>query len=144
MDKDKVKTKEVWSANKRYLVCGISFAILIVLIVLLESVAIIELFVSDNKMDAVGALFVFWLLTLICLLPTTTIGYYIHRTKFNIYCCKLENGIDIDYIRENYCIEDIDESYVLFVDKGDDHNFCVWKLMQGYNSLYQIWIDMSS
>lgn len=79
---------------------------------------------------------------MICLLFTTMIGDYIHREKFNIYYCKLENGIDIDYIKENYCIADINESCVLFVDKGNYHNFCVWKLMQGYDSLYQAEIKM--
>lgn len=141
MNKDRVKTTEVWSANKWYLVCGMSFTILIVL---LESVAVRELFVSDDKMEAVILLFVFQLPVLICLLFTTTIRDYIHRTKFNIYCCELKNGIDIDYIRENYCIEDINKSYVLFVDKGNDHNFCVWSLMQGYDSLYQMEIEMFS
>ena len=91
---------------------------------------------------SISAVFLLQLPVMLCLLLTTMIGDYIHREKFNIYYCKLENGIDIDYIKENYCIEDINESCVLFVDKGNDHNFCVWKLMQGYDSLYQAEIKM--
>lgn len=109
--------------------------------VLLETCAIREFFVSDIE-QALGLLFILQLPVIICLLLTTMIGDYIHREKFNIYYCKLENGIDIDYIKENYCIEDINESCVLFVDKGNDHNFYVWKLIQGYNSLYQAEIKM--
>ena len=128
MDKTKIKTKEVWSANKWYLFFGILFAIMIIL---LEICAIRQFFITD-----IGEALVMFLPVMLCLLLTTMIGDYIHREKFNIYYCKVENGIDIDYIKENYCIEDINESCVLFVDKGNDHNFCVWKLMQGYDSLY--------
>ena len=138
MDKTKIKTKEVWSANKRYLFFGILF---VIMIILLEICAIRQFFVTDME-EALVLLFILQLPVMICLLLTTMIGDYIHREKFNIYYCKLENGIDIDYIKENYCIEDINESCVLFVDKSNDHNFCVWKLMQGYDSLYQAEIKM--
>ena len=139
MDKTKIKTKEVWSANKWYLFFGILF---VIMIILLEMCAIRQFFVTDNTEEALVLLFILQLPAMICLLFTTMIGDYIHREKFNIYYCKVENGIDIDYIKENYCIEDINESCVLFVDKGNDHNFCVWKLMQGYDSLYQAEIKM--
>lgn len=138
MDKTKIKTKEVWSANKWYLFFGILFAIMIIL---LEIGAIRQFFITDIE-EALVLFFILQLPAMICLLLTTMIGDYIHREKFSIYYCKLENGIDIDYIKENYCIEDINESCVLFVDKGNDHNFCVWNLMQGYDSLYQAEIKM--
>lgn len=138
MDKTKIKTKEVWSANKWYLFFGILF---VVMFILLEMGVIRQFFVTDIE-EALVLLFILQLPAMICLLSTTMIGDYIHRKKFNIYYCKLENGIDIDYIKENYCIEDINESCVLFVDKGNDHNFCVWKLLQGYDSLYQAEIKM--
>lgn len=138
MDKTKIKAKEVWSANERYLFFGILF---VIMIILLEICAIKQFFVTDTE-EALVLLFILQLPAIICLLFTTMIGDYIHREKFNIYYCKLENGIDIDYIKENYCIEDINESCVLFVDKGNDHNFWVWKLIQGYDSLYQAEIKM--
>lgn len=138
MDKTKIKIKEVWSANKWYLFFGILF---VVMLILLEIGVIRQFFVTDTE-EALVLLFILQLPAMICLSLTTMIGDYIHREKFNIYYCKLENGIDIDYIKENYCIEDINESCVLFVDKGNDHNFCVWKLMQGYDSLYQAEIKM--
>jgi len=128
----------VWSANKWYLFFGILF---VIMIILLEMCAIRQFFVTDTE-EALMLLFILQLPAMICLLFTTMIGDYIHREKFNIYYRKVENGIDIDYIKENYCIEDINESCVLFVDKGNDHNFCVWKLMQGYDSLYQAEIKM--
>lgn len=138
MDKQKIKTKEVWSANKWYLFFGILF---VIMIILLEICTIRQFFVTDIE-EALILLFILQPPVILCLLFTTMIGDYIHREKFNIYYCKVENGIDIDYIKENYCIEDINESCVLFVDKGNDHNFCVWKLMQGYDSLYQAEIKM--
>lgn len=111
------------------------------MIILLEIVAIRQFFITDIE-EALVPFFILQLPAMICLLLTTMIGDYIHREKFSIYYCKLENGIDIDYIKENYCIEDINESCVLFVDKGNDHNFCVWNLVQGYDSLYQAEIKM--
>ena len=96
-----------------------------IMIILLEMCAIRQFFVTDIE-EALVLLFILQLPAMICLLFTTMIGDYIHREKFNIYYCKLENGIDIDYIKENYCIADINESCVLFVDKGNYHNFCVW------------------
>lgn len=138
MDKTKIKTKEVWSANKWYLFFGILF---VIMFILLEIYAIRQFFVTDTA-EALVLLFILQLPAMFCLLLTTMIGDYIHREKFNIFYCKLENGIDIDYIKENYCIEDINESCVLFVDKDNDHNFYVWKLIQGYDSLYQAEIKM--
>ena len=113
----------------------------VIMFSLLEICAIRQFFVTDTE-EALVLLFTLQLPAMFCLLLTTMIGNYIHREKFNIYYCKLENGIDIDYIKENYCIADINESCVLFVDKGNYHNFCVWKLMQGYDSLYQAEIKM--
>ena len=138
MDKTKIKTKEERQDNKWYLFFGILF---VIMIILLEICAIRQFFITDTD-EALELFFLLQLPVMLCLLLTTMIGDYIHREKFNIYYCKLENGIDIDYIKENYCIEDINESCVLFVDKGNDHNFCVWKLMQGYDSLYQAEIKM--
>ena len=128
----------MWSANKWYLFFGILF---VIMIILLEICAIRQFFVTDTE-EALVLLFILQLPAMICLLFTTMMGDYIHREKFNIYYCKVKNGIDIDYIKENYCIEDINESFMSCLDKGNDHNFCVWKLMQGYDSLYQAEIKM--
>ena len=49
--------------------------------------------------------------------------------------CKLETGIDVDYIKENYSVEDINSNGVLFVDKDHGYDFVVWRLLQGYRSL---------
>lgn len=138
MDKAKIKTKEVWSANKWYLFFGILF---VVMTILLEIGVIRQFFVIGTE-EALVLFFILQLPAMICLLLTTMIGDYIHREKFNIYYCKLENDIDIDYIKENYCIEDINENCILFVDKGNNHNFCVWKLIQGYDLLYHAEIKM--
>lgn len=70
-----------------------------------------------------------------CLLFTTLIKDWKCRTKFTLYYCKLETGIDIDYIKENYSVEDIDSNGVLFVKKEDSYKFCTWSLLQGYNLL---------
>ena len=133
MDTNKIKTKEVWSANKWYLFFGVLFAILALL---LELSAITNFIGTDKKVEVIALFLILQIPAMFCLLLTTMIMDYIHRVKFNIYCCKLED-MDITYIRENYCIEDIDERYVLFVDKENDYNFSVWKLLHGCDSLYQ-------
>lgn len=138
-NENKVKTKEVYSANKLYLFCGL---LSVLMIIILEFVVIRKIIISDDKIGACYFAIFLQVPVLLCLLLSTTIGDYIHRVKFNIYYCKLENGIDIEYIRENYCIKDINEKCMLFVDKGNEHNFCVWKLFQGYDSLYQVEIKM--
>ncbi len=133
MDTNKIKTKEVWSANKWYLF----FGVLVTILTLLLEVSTISNFITSNsKIEAGVLLLILQIPAMFCLLLTTMINDYIHRVKFNIYCCKLED-MDITYIRENYCIEDIDERYVLFVDKENDYNFSVWKLLHGCDSLYQ-------
>lgn len=133
MDTNKIKTKEVWSANKWYLFFGVLSAILILL---LEASTVMNFIAADKKVEAIALFLILQIPAMLCLLLTTMIKDYIHRVKFNIYCCKLED-MDITYIRENYCIEDIDERYVLFVDKENDYNFSVWKLLHGCDSLYQ-------
>ena len=97
MDMSKVKTKEVWSANNWYLFYGIVF---ICLIIALEGCAIREFFVSPVN-EAIGVAVILQLPCLICLLFTSLIGDWKHRSKFNLYYCKLATGIDIDYIKEN-------------------------------------------
>ena len=80
MDKTKIKTKEVWSANKWYLFFGILF---VIMIILLEICAIRQFFVTDTE-EALVLLFILQLPAMFCLLLTTMIGDYIHREKFNI------------------------------------------------------------
>ena len=138
MNKDKIKTKEVWSANGWYLFLGI---VSVLIICMLEGYAIREFFVSSFE-DAIVSAFFIQLPCLMCLLFTTLIGCWMHRKKFILYYCKLEKGIDIDYIKENYSVEDINSNGVLFVDKGHSHDFDVWNLLQGYNSLYEIEVKL--
>lgn len=133
MNKDKIKTKEVWSANGWYLFWGIVF---VLMICTLEGFAIREFFVSSFE-EAMALAFILQLPCLLCLLFTTLIGDWIHRKKFTLYYCKLETGIDIDYIKENYSVEDINSNGVLFVDKDHSYDFGIWKLLQGYKSLYE-------
>lgn len=132
MDMSNVKTKEVWSANNWYLFYGILF---ICLIIALECCVIREFFVSPIN-EAIGVAVILQLPCFICLLFTSLIGDWVHRTKFNLYYCNLKTGVDIDYIKENYSVEDINANGVLFVEKKDSYNFCTWKLVQGYKSLY--------
>ena len=54
MDKTKIKTKEVWSANKWYLFFGILF---VIMIILLEICAIRQFFVTDME-EALVLLFI--------------------------------------------------------------------------------------
>ena len=141
MDQNKIKTKEVGSANIWYLICGI---LITVLLIVLEIAGIHEIITLENKPETFILFIILQLPVLICFPFSTLIGDYIHRTKFNLYYCKLENGIDIEYIRKNYYIASINKNFVLFVDKENEHNFCVWELMQGYDSLYQAEIALFS
>ncbi len=133
MDMSKVKTKEVWSANNWYLFWGIAF---VCLIIVLEGCAVRELFVAPIS-EAIGVAAILQLPCLLCLLFTSLIGDWKHRKKFTLYYCKLETGVDIDYIKKNYSVEDVNSNGVLFVEKEDSSNFCSWRLLQGYNSLYE-------
>ena len=134
IDMKEVRTKEVWSANNWYLFFGIIF---ICLIFMLEGCVIREFFVSPMD-EAIGMAVILQLPCLICLFFTSLIGDWKHRTKFTLYYCKLTSDVDIDYIKENYSIEDINSDGVLFVKKKDSNNFYTWKLIQGYNSLYEV------
>ena len=131
MNKDKIKTKEVWSANGWYLFLGI---VSVLIICMLEGCAIREFFVSSFE-DAIVSAFFIQLPCLMCLLFTTLIGCWMRRKKFTLYYCKLEKGIDIEYIKDNYSVKDINSNGVLFVDKDHSYDFVVWRLLQGYRSL---------
>lgn len=141
MEESKIKNKEVWSANKWYLIVGIIFALMTIL---LETVSIKTFFLasSNDKTHAFILTILQQIPVFVCALYANMISDYVHRVKFNIYYCKLENGIDINYIKENFCITWINEHGVLFVDKENAQNFCIWKKLQGYDSLYQIKTEM--
>lgn len=138
MDKSKIKTKEVWSASNEYLFFGIIF---ICLIIVFEGCAIREFFVSQIN-EAIGTLVILQVpcFYLFCW-STIFIKDWIHRTIFTLYYCKLETEIDIDYIKANYSVEDINSNGVLFVKKEDTYNFSSWKLLQGYKSLDDVEIQ---
>lgn len=134
MDKSKVQTKEVWSANKWYLYQGI---ISVIMIILLEGCAIYQFFVEPLG-AAIALTMVLQLPVSVCLLFATTIKDWKERTKFNIYYIKLETSTDIDYIKQNYSVEDISTRGILFVEKEDSHNFSTWNLLQGYKYMWEI------
>ena len=73
MDKQKIKTKEVWSANKWYLFFGILF---VIMIILLEICTIRQFFVTDIE-EALILLFILQPPVILCLLFTTMIMYVI-------------------------------------------------------------------
>lgn len=133
MDMEKVKQKEVWSANSSYLFCGIIF---IFLIFALEGCAIRNFFILPMN-EAIGLTIILQIPCMLCLIFASFISDWKHRTKFTLYYCKLTYGIDIEYIIENYSIGDIDSNGVLFVKKEDSCNFHTWKVLQGYNSLHE-------
>ena len=134
MDRSKVYTREVWSANGWYLFSGILF---IVMILILEVCVVREFFIKPFK-EVIGVAVILQLPCSICLLFSTLIRDWVNRKKFNLYYCKLETDIDIDYIKENYSIEDISSNGILFVEKEDSHNFRVWKLLQGYKYMAEV------
>ena len=134
MDKNKVETREVWSANWWYLFFGIIF---VLIIIMLEGCVIREFLIKPFR-EAIGLAVILQLPCLLCLLFTQMIKMWKERTKFNLYYCKLETGTDIDYIKENYSVKDISPRGILFVEKEDTYNFSTWKLLQGYEYMFQV------
>lgn len=131
INNSKIEIEEVESANKLYLLFGMVYAILFVI---LEFVSIREFFVSSNTGEALGMFAVVQLPGIITLVGANVlINSYIHRKKFNLYCCNLENGIDIEYIKENYYIKNINEEKIFFIDKNSENNYNSWKLMHKYD-----------
>lgn len=127
INNSKIEIEEVESANKLYLLFGMVYAILFVI---LEFVSIREFFVSSNTGEALGIFAVVQLPGIIALVGANVlINSYIHREKFNLYCCNLENGIDIEYIKENYYIKNINEEKIFFIDKNSENSYNSWKLM---------------
>ena len=134
LDENKVASKQVWSANLFYLISGI---VSIVLIAAVEIAAVINIVINKNKPGAISCAAILQILVLLLLLFTTTIGDYVHRKQFLMYCCMLDSlsGTDIHDIKINYHVVDLNENYILYIDKKDFHNFNVWKLYQGYDDL---------
>ena len=127
-NKNEVKTIEVCSADKRYLIVGVIFTILVVI---LECLAIREFFV-DDLVEATFSFFLLQIEVMLCLLQAYFLKLYMQRKNFNIYYCEFKNGIDINDIKENYEIEFIDLKQIVFVDKENSEFFSSWKMMNGY------------
>lgn len=134
MDMSKVKVKEVQSANVWYLILGIAA---VVGIILLEICSIREFIISSDKGATLIMIILLQLPVLICLQFVTLITDWIHREKFDLYYCELNNGTDIDYIKGNYVIKEINDRGVLFVKKEDVKNYNTWSIFQGYESLHE-------
>ena len=82
INNSKIEIEEVESANKLYLLFGMVYAILFVI---LEFVSIREFFVSSNTGEALGIFVVVQLPGIIALVGANVlINSYIHREKFNL------------------------------------------------------------
>lgn len=128
MDKKKIEVQEVCSANKWYLIIGIIFSIVAICL----EICVIRIFFISQFVNAITMAFLLQIPCLLCLLLIKImIEAWIHRTKFNLYYCKLENGIDIDYIKNNYSVEKISSEGILFVEKKDSSNYASWALLNG-------------
>jgi hypothetical protein len=137
MDKDKIQTKEVWSANTFHLIVGITG---LLGIIIAEGLVIREFFIS-GFIETLPLALAMQLLVLVCTALASCLHNYIHRVKFNLYYCKLENGIDIDYIKENYYIVNISTNGVIFINEEDYYNFNTWNVLidkyYDYDSLFE-------
>ncbi len=129
MDENKIKHKEVWDANILYLIAGI---VILIAIIALEALCVYIFIDSDDMSFAFTVSILFQILVLILYPGISLINDYRHRSKFNIYYCKLENDLDINYIKENFYIKEINLSYVYFIKKEDDSKFQTWKFMADY------------
>ena len=126
MWKDSVKSVEVWSATKSYLIQGI---LGVVFAVLLELLAIRQIVIGP-KSEGIGLAIILQLPVLICLLLSSLIRNYKYRKKFNLYYCELDNA-DIKEIKRDYYICEICGHAVLFCEKKDIHNYSIYKILQG-------------
>lgn len=129
--KENYKVKKVNSANKFYLFAGI---ISIILLIFLEIISIRWIILNhDDK----------WLIillqipALLCLAMSTTIKDYKQRRQFNLYLGELHK-VDIRHIKDNFKIVEINESYVLFVEKPDEYLYDIWKIFND-NNLYRLY-----
>ena len=129
------KVKQVTSANKLYLFVGLMS---ILFIIILEAFCIYEF--KINSYDELGLILLLQIPVLMCLLMSTTLKDYMHREIFNLYLAELNSGLDIDYIKDNYIIVNINEYFVLFVEKDDENLYYVWKLFHDDN-LYRLYVN---
>lgn len=122
-----LKLKEVWSANEWDLLMGMLYIIPIISI----EICAMEIFACDNDTPIYDILFFFLQSTVIVFFHFTTvmIKSYFRRTKFKLYCCKPDAGMNVDYIREKCYIEYYDDEYVLFVDKENHNHFREWTIL---------------
>jgi len=127
----KIYTKEVCTANNLYLFLGV---ISITLITIIECLVIRNFFVKPID-EAILLAILLQLPCALCSLFAILIHAWKYRTDFTIYYSKMETGVDIDYIKENYCVKDIDMYGIVFVKKEDSGNFDIWEIFQGYDDI---------
>lgn len=126
-DESEVKIKEVWSADGWNLLVGI----LCIVPAVLTEIYAVESSACYYNMPAHNLPFVFLqgaVISFLCFMMMMIKDYF-YRTKFNIYCCKSNAGMDVNYIGKKYCIEYADNEYVLFVDIKNHNNFRKWMLL---------------
>lgn len=137
--KKNIKTVEVSSASRKHLTYGI---ISILLIIAIE-IGCIYGYMTRPMTEAIPFMFTMQIIVLfLAAMSATTISAWKHKSKFNLYFCRLSQDIDIGYIKKNYSIQEIDEYAVLFIDKQDIHKYMDWNLFQDHNTLYSVEVDL--
>lgn len=129
-ERAKYKKCKVVSADTRYLILGIIF---IVMAIVLEVVA--WCLTKD-----VGAAIILQLPVAICLLFSTSLKDWIVREEFTMYFARMDDDVSLKFIKDYYCITEINAHGVVFVDKANESLYNSWKLYNG-NNIYKMEID---
>lgn len=70
----------------------------------------------------------------ICTLIFATLAFIMiklwkERTKFSLFACRLNDDIDINYIRKVHKIVDINDHYIVFIYRKDIKYYTIWKTL---------------
>ena len=117
-----IRSKEVESAGISCLIAGI---ILSIFAVSSQSLVFIYKFVIWK--------FIFSEICTLCfvVIAILLIKLWIQRKNFTLYCCVLNDDIDINYIRKVHKIVDINDKYLVFISRKDLGLYNIWKFIYG-------------
>lgn len=119
-----IEAREVCTANEIDLFVGVTFFILAIII---EITVVSKVFIYPIK-EILPCVIIYRLLALdILWISVCEIKNWFHRIKFTIYHCKINNELDIDYIKENFLICEIDENNIEFTNKENKNNYSIFK-----------------
>lgn len=117
-----IRSKEVESAGISCLVVGI---IISIFAVVSQSLVFIREFVLYKFIFSEMCTLIFTIIAVLL------IKLWIQRINFTLYCCVLNDDIDFNYIRKVHKIVDINDKYIVFINRKDLGPYNIWKFIYG-------------